>query len=322
MTRRKPYSGVKKTGQKRPSHVKGMGDVVFKGFQCLNGECREFIFVRKDELGGGFSVRCPACGYEHRDGGSAKLFGYTVYQHGKNTDSGEFQVHHNDYIREAGLYKYCLLCYAMKPIGLFSSHGSRQSGRQGECRMCKTQYNTIKNPTRISDQHREASQRRRLYKLLSGEGPRIDTRVVYDRFEGVCFCCDKRLTYRAKGKRDWAADHTLPAKYLWPMTTDTATLLCSTCNGNKGDKWPSEFYEARQKLKELSRLASIEYHTLAGQPILNPKAVREILDDVDAFIQEWIQHPDEIRKVRQLLLDMEGIDIFQLASLVPRFLLD
>ena len=28
-----------------------MGDVVFKGFQCLNSECLEFIFVRKGEIG-------------------------------------------------------------------------------------------------------------------------------------------------------------------------------------------------------------------------------------------------------------------------------
>ena len=51
MVRRKPYTKVNKTNQIRAEHVRGMGDIVFKGFQCLNSECREFIFIRKDEIG-------------------------------------------------------------------------------------------------------------------------------------------------------------------------------------------------------------------------------------------------------------------------------
>ena len=35
-TRRKPYTKLKKTDRIRTDHVRGMGDVVFKGFQCLN----------------------------------------------------------------------------------------------------------------------------------------------------------------------------------------------------------------------------------------------------------------------------------------------
>ena len=46
MVRRKPYTKVDKTNQIRAEHVRGMGDTVFKGFQCLNSECQEFIFVR------------------------------------------------------------------------------------------------------------------------------------------------------------------------------------------------------------------------------------------------------------------------------------
>ena len=42
MARRSPYSKVNKTNQIRAEHVKGMGDVVFKGFQCLNPECTEY----------------------------------------------------------------------------------------------------------------------------------------------------------------------------------------------------------------------------------------------------------------------------------------
>ena len=49
MPRRSPYTKVVKTNQIRAAHVSGMGDVVFKGFQCLNSECLEFIFIRKVE---------------------------------------------------------------------------------------------------------------------------------------------------------------------------------------------------------------------------------------------------------------------------------
>ncbi|MGH7620958.1 MAG: hypothetical protein ACREMU_01330 [Gemmatimonadaceae bacterium] len=45
MVRRKAYTKVEKRGQVRPEYVQGMGDVVFKGFQCLAPECHEFIFV-------------------------------------------------------------------------------------------------------------------------------------------------------------------------------------------------------------------------------------------------------------------------------------
>lgn len=63
MARRKAYSKVSKFNQIRADHVKGMGDVVFKGFQCLNPNCTEFIFVREDELDENFQIYCPNCNY-------------------------------------------------------------------------------------------------------------------------------------------------------------------------------------------------------------------------------------------------------------------
>lgn len=51
MPRRSPYTKVLKKNQIREAHVKGMGDIVFKGFQCLNPSCKYFMFVKKDELG-------------------------------------------------------------------------------------------------------------------------------------------------------------------------------------------------------------------------------------------------------------------------------
>ena len=53
MARRAPYTKVEKEGQERPSYVRDMGDVVFRGFQCLNGVCQEYVVVREYAVNGG-----------------------------------------------------------------------------------------------------------------------------------------------------------------------------------------------------------------------------------------------------------------------------
>lgn len=165
MARRSPYSKVNKTNQIRADHVKGMGDVVFKGFQCLNPNCTEFIFVREDEIGEDFSIECPSCGYVHESGGETKFYDYSMDVNDEDgipvsVATGAFTIYHDDYIAEAKQYKYCIVCNAIKPLEYFDRHSSRASGRQGECRLCKKAYNEIKNGTRTSDQHREAAQKK------------------------------------------------------------------------------------------------------------------------------------------------------------------
>ena len=298
-----------------------MGDVVFKGFQCLNTECQEFIVVREDDIGPDFSIVCPACSFVHAAGGQTRLFGYRLVNKQDHAviEEGEFRILHDDYVREAQRLKYCLLCYARKPLNFFSSHGKRESGRQGECRLCKTAYNRIKNQSRLADQHREAAQRRRLYGRLAGETEKIDSRSVFDKFDGRCFHCDRELHFSATGSTDFHLDHTLPARLLWPISTDDATLLCSNCNNEKHDRWPSEFYGAKE-LKRLARLTGLPYEVLAGESAVNDDAVKEILADPDGFIEEWIRYPEEIRKVRAMIQKYANTDIFGNARHVPNHL--
>jgi hypothetical protein len=66
----------------------------------------------------------------------------------------------------------------------------------------------------------------------------------------------------------------------------------------------------------------LEFELLSGAPQVNDKAVQELLANVDSFIERWIAKPEEIRKIRQLILEMRGIDIFEGASTVPDFLID
>ena len=196
MSRRNPYTKLKKVGQRRPSHVAGMGDVLFKGFQCLSPSCQEHVLVRLDEIDSDFAIECTSCGFVLSCDGETKYFEYELVhlEAEEVIESGDFVILHNDYIAEAHLYKYCLLCYALKPVEFFDRHASRRSGYQGECRLCKTIYNGIKNQSRTTDQHREAAQRRRLYRQLSGQAGKLDSEAIIEKFEGRCFNCEAVLT--------------------------------------------------------------------------------------------------------------------------------
>lgn len=319
MARRAGYTEVQKEGQQRPDYVQGMGDVLFKHFQCLSPTCEGFLTVKVSDIGDPFSLICPTCGFEHKTAGETKFFDYKLYHKTdkKVIEAGEFVVLHDDYLTEAKLHKYCILCYTMKPVELFSRHSSRTSGYQGECQSCKTTYNGIKNQTRITDQHREAAQRRRLYNQLAADGSKIDSRAVFDKFKGKCFNCEKALAFAVKGKREFDLDHTLPASLLWPMRTENATLLCSACNNEKHGLWPSGFYKGKEKLKRLAVLTGYPFELLAGPQQINQEAVDSILGDVNAFLEAWIPYPNDIKKVRQLIRAHTKQDIFELTDNVP-----
>ncbi len=323
MPRRKPYTKVKKAGQVRPPHVKGMGDVVFKVFQCLSGACQELIVVRAGNVDHDFEIICPGCGFALQTGGETKLFDYALVHQpeGGTIEEGEFTVLHDEYIREAQCFKYCLLCYALRPLEHFDVHNSRQSGRQGECRSCKAIYNGIKNQSRTTDQHREAAARRRLYGDLAGDGGPIDSKAVFDKFGGACFKCGRELRYPSKGPTAFNLDHTLPVRLLWPLETQNATLLCAKCNNEKHGNWPSEFYSLTE-LRSLARLTGFKYTLLVGEPKINQVAVNKVIADADGFIERWIQYPNEVKKVRRLIRNFAQIDIFDSASHVPDSLLE
>ncbi|MBM4030700.1 MAG: hypothetical protein FJ291_02825 [Planctomycetes bacterium] len=196
---------------------------------------------------------------------------------------------------------------------------SFRSERQLECKVCKREINQILNPRRTADQHRESAQKRRMSVLLSGGAEKLQSRKVFDRFSGRCFKCSKPLTYRARGASGFAVDHTLPVSCLWPVTTETATLLCMACNGEKSDRWPSEYY-SREELQRLSVLTSTEFDLLAGQPRLNPEAVSFIRANVDSLLVQCIRYPAEIRRIREMIRRMEGVDIKDAATTWPSFL--
>ena len=320
MARRSPYSKVNKTNQIRADHVKGMGDVVFKGFQCLNPDCTEFIFVREDEIGEDFSIVCPACGYVHESGGETKFYDYSMdvqNDEGGTTSvaTGEFTIYHDEYIEEAKRFKYCIVCNTIKPLEFFDNHSARKSGRQGECRLCKKAYNEIKNGTRLTDQHREAAQKRRLLLDVAGS-PKINSREIEERYHHKCFCCGKDLS-SVTSKKEKPLDHTLPVYYLWPLSTENATLLCRDCNGSKSGTWPSQFYDDTH-LRQLAILTGFDYDLLSGEPQYNPDAIAALHnpEKVDALLVKFAAYMPEIIKLRNRILKDTGFDFFSVSTTI------
>ncbi|MCT4599049.1 MAG: hypothetical protein N4A50_14365 [Vallitalea sp.] len=325
MARRKPYSKLVRENKIIAPHVKGMGDVVFRQFQCLNHCCQNIIIVKEDDIKDDFDIECPACGFHHIDGEETKFFDYRMEVTSENVTStvenGEFTIYHEEYIESSMRCKYCIICNALKTLDEFDNHSSRKSKKQGECRQCKKIYNSIKNGTRTSDQHRESGQKRRL--LLDIANMKVNSKEVYKNYDYTCFACGADLSEVTTAK-ERPLDHTLPVFYLWPLTTKSATLLCRTCNGQKSGAWPSDFYSIQQ-LKLLSIKTGIDYTILSGKPKYNPDAIAKLSNTefVDALLVKYTKYmADTIIPLRNRLIRDINFDFFEYSNIISQDWID
>ena len=314
MARRTTYTKVRRLNHVRPDHVSGMGDVVWHSFQCFDTSCTNQITVRERDISGDFRIECDKCGFVHQAGDAKKFFDYELVdtRDDSEIEAGSFEILHDDYLAETARLKYCILCGALKPLDAFDRHSNRVSGRQGECNLCKQIYNGIKNQTRTADQHREASQKRRLYTQFDSNA-RIDIRAIYARFNRSCFKCGVDLS--ADLADQTAAklgnlDHTLPVVYLWPLTIENATLLCRSHNGEKAGKWPGSFYSDTE-LRRLSTMTGFDYKTLKGEPFFNPQAIERLHDPrfIEALFEKFARYPEELLRLRNRVLIATGYDL-------------
>jgi hypothetical protein len=74
MARRAAYTKVERKNFSNPDHVKGMGDKTFRGFQCLEKDCTEFIFIQAETIDPDFYIECPTCGFAHQAGETTSLY--------------------------------------------------------------------------------------------------------------------------------------------------------------------------------------------------------------------------------------------------------
>lgn len=319
MVRRKTYTKVTRNNFSNPEHVKGMGDKTFRGFQCLNKECTNYLFIQTETIDPDFRYQCERCEFIHEAGGSTTLYDYELENTDDNSviEKGKFEILHDDYVNESKEYKYCIVCGTLKPFELFDMHSSRRTGRQGECRVCKQVYNGIKNQTRLPEQHLEASFKRRLYTHFDDHS-KVDIAEIYNRFENCCFMCGANLSIDLTAgveKKMGNLDHTLPVFYLWPLTVKNATLLCQKHNLEKAQKWPKDFYNDTQ-LRKLSTLTGIDHKILAGEPQFNPEAIDKLkdLDFIVALFEKFSRYPRELLQLRNRILTLTDFDFLDLGA--------
>jgi hypothetical protein len=313
MARRARYTEVVKENQLRPERVQGQGGVLFRRFECLNPVCEETMVVPETECEDGFSIVCPACDYLLFDGGALHLFDYALVRKdsGEAINSGPFSPTHRAYLDQAEHVKYCVLCYTMQPLESFDRHKrAKQTGRQGECRMCKKLYNGLKNESRLTEQFREAAETRRLLTALSGESKLGSLEQLLEQFDHSCFNCGKSLLGIPGGDDGYHLDHTLPVSWLWPLDNGP-TVLCRKCNGRKSDHWPSEFYRDPAKIRALSIRTGITYQVLANTPFFNPAAIRRFHDEADSIIERWVDHPGKLLALRTRIKAATGEDVLE-----------
>jgi len=173
----------------------------------------------------------------------------------------------------------------------FHGHSAKKTGYQNECRACKKfEINNHFNPRRTADQLHESSTLTRERKLLLRENEAIrefKERVsknglrhyTWTLFHRQCFKCG-----RAVRLKTYQLDHTRPLAYLWPLDR-YATCLCETCNNNKKDSFPVEFY-AKGELKRLSEITKLPLTELRKRSV-NETELGRIRSDIVGFAESW-----------------------------------
>lgn len=183
-------------------------------------------------------------------------------------------------------WKQCNTCGRVLPNADFSRHvGWGPLEKQMECRSCKAVINANLNPKRTAEQLRESSMKRRIAELLTKQSDeKLNVVKLFKKFRGKCFKTGKKLDI--KKTSTWQIDHTLPAKYFYPLTERNATLLSSEANQNKSDMWPSKFYSN----KELVRLAKITGASL--ELLSNPIPILNSDIDVNLCVERFLDVRD------------------------------
>ncbi len=177
-------------------------------------------------------------------------------------------------------------------------------GYQLECRFCKKfVVNAPHNKQRTSAQMKEDAARRRSIEMLLSElydGSSLlryrhenDGReladFVWHRFGKRCFNCGKSLP---TAKR-MHLDHTRPLALLWPLD-GSATALCGSCNSQKRDRPPAEFYRDEQ-LDTLAVLVDLPLDELRD-PSPNCDAVARLRERLDWFFEVFLTSPHLVKE--------------------------
>lgn len=208
-------------------------------------------------------------------------------------------------------WKQCNTCGRILPARAFSGHADwGPLEKQMECRSCKAVINTNLNPKRTKDQLHESSARRRTAELLlKGENERLNISELFERFNNKCFKTGKVLN--VEDRKSWAIDHVLPSRWLYPLSIKNAALLSTEANGNKRDKWPSEFY-TNEELKNLAIITGANLELISSKMPLANKNI-----DVNACVDRLLNvrsATDITKRIKELKTLFEDYDLVESLS--------
>ncbi|WP_017295244.1 hypothetical protein [Geminocystis herdmanii] len=156
-----------------------------------------------------------------------------------------------------------------------------------------------------------------MYSIISGS-QKLNSEEVLKKYHYKCFKCGKDL-HNVNSEQERPLDHPLPIYYLYPLTTETATLLCRNCNGKKRAKWPSAFY-SEDKVRELSIRTGISYELLSGEPLYNSDALEYLKksENVDQLLKQYAKYMNVIIKLRNRILKDCGFDFFKYSQTISQ----
>ncbi|MBI4096655.1 MAG: hypothetical protein HY425_02960 [Candidatus Levybacteria bacterium] len=283
MARRKT---VNKTDIKRLSGISAFD--AWASFTCLKCSHRNYLQIGKSLLSPIESYlnalwKCQNCGFIHSRSSDLpdvdlagkdlpfKAWGKKITSHlsvaAQRFWKSFFTIsteYHSSY------WKQCNTCGKILPASAFSGHkGWGPLEKQMECRSCKSVINANLNPKRTKEQLHESSVKRRIADLLlEGESEKIGFSELFQKFESKCFKTGKVLDIQDRDS--WAIDHLLPSRFLYPLRKNNAVLLSREANGNKRDRWPSQFY-TNSELKKLAMVIGANLSIISSKkPIINP----------------------------------------------------
>ena len=172
------------------------------------------------------------------------------------------------------------------------------------CKNCKRKYtNSVGNPTRSTEQFIESSSLSRYRNLLPQTlrdtkiHKKFELQKVFDKFSSKCFKCNTSLS--PKDRKSYQIDHTLPQSLFWNLNGENCTLLCTDCNQEKSDLWPSIFY-SKEELKFLSDKTGISIEILNGNPCVSNEYLDFCLsENFETNLKEFYEGKYSRRKDRK-----------------------
>ena len=227
-----------------------------------------------------------------------------------------FSNHHRNEVCAHSLFGSHTIVYSDDPNFQKGDKIQSKYGYQLECKSCKKfTVNAPLNPKRTQAQHKEDSLRRREVEILLAElyGKkhsihqtwRLDHKgeefeqYIFEKFGKKCFNCKKVMA----SSKEQALDHTRALANLWPLD-EYATCLCSSCNGSKSAKPPSEFYSESQ-LTELAEITGLSLDEIKSNNV-NIDALKKLSNSVVWFFDKFLAKK-ELQKKRDGKLTADNI---------------